>query len=240
MTTTHPLPAAGTTRQVAKLHLINWRGSIGWPWAILVGNFFLALAITSVVDPGSRDNLNLGGMASIFVMTFITYVSAMTQWFSFAVGLSVTRTRFFLATSLFALAQSVLTGAVLLGLLKIEQTTGGWGMQLDFFGLAFLLTDNLGLQLLIYVVPMLAFAALGMVVGVIFRRWGQQGIFVGGLASVAVVGALGVLVTWRRWWPAVGDWLVAQSAPSMLAGWPAVAAVVLAGIAFALVRRAAP
>ena len=55
-----------------------------------------------------------------------------------------------------------------------------------------------------------------------------------------MLGGAAVLLTWRQWWTDLGHWLAGQPSASILAGWPAVLAVVLAGAGYTALRRTTP
>ncbi|MGH4026452.1 MAG: hypothetical protein ACRDRV_17895 [Pseudonocardiaceae bacterium] len=131
-------------------------------------------------------------------------------------------------------------GVVLYLLLQAEQATGGWGMSVNFYGLPFLLQDNPVLQVLVYAVPFLFLSFLGIAIGVVFKRWGQLGMYILGVASALLVGGLAVLATMLGWWPAPGRFLADQTAFSLLAGYPLALAVLIAAAGYLLIRHATP
>lgn len=225
------------TLRVARLQLTPWPITQGWPWGILALAFAANLAIIVGADESGGEP---GGLIAIYIVFFITYIQAMSQVFSFVLGFSVTRYRFYAATSLLALAQSLAYGVVLYLFKLIESATGGWGVSLRFFGLSFLVQDNALLQILVYAVPFLLLAFLGVFLGVVFKRWGTNGVLTLGAGSMVVLGGLAALVTWREQWPGIGNWFADQSAVALLAGWPALLAAVLAAAGFLVIRRATP
>lgn len=177
---------------------------------------------------------------SIYIVVLISQLQTMTQVFPFTLGLGVTRRTFFAATSLVVAVQALVYGSGLALLELLERTTGGWGMSLSFYGLPFLRQDNPVLQVLVYAVPFLFMAFLGVVIGVVFKRWGQLGIYAMSVASAVLAGGLVILATTQDWWPAMGRFIADQSTFSLLVGYPLVLAVLIAAAGYLLIRRATP
>lgn len=224
---------------VARIQLVAWPTAVGWPLGILAIAFAANLLTFAAIadEPGVGAT---GGVASIYVVFFVTYLQSVNQVFPFLSGLSVTRRAYFAGTALLVVAQSVLFALLLLLLLGAELATGGWGVSMQFFGLGYLRHDNLLLQLVVYTVPFLSLGFLGMFLGVVFRRWGTNGMFALALLVLAVLGAVAALVTWRQAWPAVGRWFVDTPPLAMVAGWPLVLAVLLGALAYLGLRRTQP
>jgi len=83
------------------------------------------------------------------------------------------------------------------GLLLVERATDGWGVGLPFFG-GFWVMDNPILQVLVYVVPLLVLAFLGMAVGVMYKRFGSLGLYALIIGTILGFGGLGVLLAWQE------------------------------------------
>lgn len=232
--------APGATWRVARLQLILEPTELAVHWGILALSLGFMIALMASLDDAQRAKVTTGGLSWLYVIVFIRFIVVMTQWFPFAVSLNVTRSRFFAATSLVAAGKAVAYGTALVALLALERATGGWGVSLRFFGLPFLETDGPASQLLAYAAPLVALSYLGTAIGVVFQRWGQAGVVAAATLCLAVIGAVTVVVTWRRWWSAVGDWLVAQTPLTLLGGWMLAVTAALAVLTYALLRRAVP
>jgi hypothetical protein len=226
---------------VVRLQLVNWRFGLGIPLGILalvlVINLVLFGSIGDAIPPDGRAT---GGVLSLYITFGVGYLQTMTQLFTFALGLSVTRRAFYAGVVLLVVVEALGFGAVLLLLKLVEQTTGGWGMGLKFFTLDFLTVADPALQWLVFTVPLLAFAALGVFAGVVFKRWGQTGVYVMTIAVAVVLAAATVLITWRGWWPEVGGWFAGQPIASLFAGYPLVLALLLGAGGWLAIRRATP
>jgi hypothetical protein len=226
---------------VVRLQLVNCRFGLGLPVGILALVFALNLALFgSMGDAIPPDGRMTGGLLSIYIVFGVGYLQTMTQLFTFALGMSVTRRAFYAGVALLATAESLAFGALLLVLSLVERASGGWGLGLRFFTLDFLTVDDPVLQWLVYTVPFLAFAALGTFFGVVFKRWGQPGVYAVVVAGGVALAALAVVITWRDWWPAFGGWFVDQSAAALFAGYPLVLVALLGGAGWLAIRRATP
>lgn len=229
------------TAKATRLLLINGWGPIQLPWFILGLSFTVNLAIfaagQNATDPASRIT---GGLSSIYVMAIVANQQTWTQTFPFAMGLSITRRAFFAGSGIVVLAQSVVAGLGLLALKGLEIVTGGWGLSLQFFALPYVSQDNLLAQFLVYAVPYLMLATLGSVIGVVFTRWGQLGVYTMLGGSILLGGAAVFLVIWRGWQGGTSDFFTGTDPILMMAGYPALLAAAFAGVAFVVVRRATP
>lgn len=227
--------------RVARIQFINAGLTLILPVVILALALLATILIFFVIGDSVPEEGGVGGgLASVYVTMLIVHLQTMTQMFPFAVGLSVTRRVFFGATTLIIVGQSVLYGALFTLCKYIERATDGWGVNLIFFELPFLQHDNVFAQFLAYTVPMLAMTFFGLWIGIVFKRWGQYGVwaFVISLGALAV-GAV-VVVTWQEWWSRIGVFLTDHPPLALQAGYPLVIALVFAGAAYLTTRRAVP
>jgi hypothetical protein len=223
-----------------RIQLVGWQ-MIVMPCVILATTFLLNLAIFTLIGKDIPGGPKTGGaLASAYLVLLIQSGVLMTQQFPYALGLSLTRRTFYAATALLLAAQALVYGVLFYLLKLVEDGTAGWGISMKFFGLPFLVQDNPVFQILIYAVPFLVLGFIGVFAGAVFKRWGLNAVFALGVVTAAVLGAVVTLVTWQRWWPAIGEWLVDQSPVSLFAGWPALLAVALAGAGYLTLRRATP
>ncbi|MCZ2835811.1 hypothetical protein [Modestobacter sp. VKM Ac-2985] len=225
----------------ARLQLINPLVSIGIAWAIVALAFAVNLAIWGLADVATEaSEANTGGLAALYITVIEGFIQAVTMMFPFAMGLSLSRRVFYLGTALVAAVEALGYGLVLTALTAIENATNGWGVGLDFWAPGAVDVGNPALQVVVFAVPMLACAFLGMGLGVLFKRWGTAGIYALTAASIVGVGGLILLLTWRQAWDELGAWLSDRSVESWTIGLPAVAALALAALAYLGLRRAVP
>ena len=226
---------------VVRLHQAHPLVIFGVPWMVVGISFVINVAIWGLADIAAQDpDATTGGVVSLYITVLAVFVQAVTQMFPFAMGLSLSRRTFYLGTALVAAAQSLGYGLALTGLAAAEDVSGGWGVGLDFWAPGIVDVGNPALQVLVFATPMLAFAFLGMGIGVVFKRWGTTGVWTLVLATLVVVGLLVILVTWQQAWGAVAGWLTGQSIATLALTLPAVLAAVCAAASFAGLRRAVP
>lgn len=226
---------------VIRVQTVNLPRLLAWPLGVLLIAVAFNLALFgSIGDAAPPEGRLTGALTSIYVVVGVQYVQVMTQLFPFALGLGVTRRAFYTGTVVRVVLEALSYGLLLFLLGLLEGATDGWGVQLQFFSLGILHQDDPLARWLGYVVPFLAISAVAVFAGVVFQRWGQSGVLVATAASVGLLAGAVALVTWLRWWPAVGAFLTGQSTFVLLAGYPLLIAVVLAGAGWFAIRRAAP
>ena len=222
--------------KVARLHLVD-RFSYTWlVWGILALTFVINLAIYAVIPLTQPGGNFTGALISIYIFMVVIGLQAATRFLPFALTLGVSRRTYYLGTVLLVVSLCALYAAILTALWALEGATSGWGLQLHFFRVPWIL-DGPWYQVLVTTFVLLALVFLfGLWAGLIYRRFGLIGT-VAFLAvwSVLAVGAV-LLVTWRQWWPAVGSYL---SGLNVLAasGMLALAAVAIAGGGYLTIRR---
>jgi hypothetical protein len=227
---------------VARILVTSWLNTLGWPVIILASSFAVNLVIFTAIGDEIPYGAGFvtGGIVSIYIVEAIASGQAITQFFSFAVGLNVTRRTFYLATCLVVLAQSVVFGILLYVCALIEHATAGWGIGLPFFDAVPVTHGNSPVNIAVYAVPMALLSFIGVFIAVVWKRWGNSGFFMLSLLTIVGLGLLGALITWRGGWPAVGAWFVDQPALLLVAGWTLIPVAALAGGGYAVLRRANP
>jgi hypothetical protein len=226
---------------VARIQTVNWLSIFVVPLAVMGSALLLTIVLFAAMgDVAPLEGRTTGALVSIYIMMLVAHVQTMTQVFPFALGMSVTRRAFYGGTALLVLAQAAIFGVALAVLSAIERATGGWGLRIHFFDLPFLAQSNVLAQWLVYVVPFLAVSAMGVFAGVIFKRWGQPGVYTLAIGSILLLGGLAVLVTSQGWWPAVGSFFTGQSTFVLLTVYPLLIALVLGAAGWAAIRRATP
>lgn len=224
----------------ARLHLVApWLLLL--PWAIMASSLAINIFLWGVADVAEQTDGQggTGGLASLYLTLCVVYIQAVSSLLPFAMGLSLTRRTFYVGTSLFAAGQSLTYGVLLYVLLLIERGTGGWGVGLQFFR-GFWVVDNPVLQVLIFAVPMLVLAFLGMAVGAVYKRFGSVGLYALTIGAILGFGGLGVLITWQNSWAGVAAWFTDQSTVGLLAGWPLLLGLLLAAGGYVGVRKVVP
>jgi hypothetical protein len=226
----------------ARLHYFHPLAALGIPWLVVGIAFAINLALWSLagIDQASDGDAFTGGVSSLYITVMVAYVTSVTQLLPYAMGISVSRRTFYLATALVAVVEAVGYGIVIALLAEIEEATGGWGAALEFWAPAAMNVDNFALQVLLSGAPMLALMFIGMGFGVVYKRWGQAAVWGLILGSLVFFGALAILVTGLEAWGAVGRWLGDQSLTTLVAGLPLVLAAAVAALAWLGLRRVVP
>jgi hypothetical protein len=226
---------------VVRMQAVNWYTLVLLPVGTLAVAFVINLLIFGAAGASIEpDDRVTAGIASIYAVVGAAHLSTMTQVFSFAVGLSVTRRTFFAATAVVVAAQAALLGLVLTVLGLVERATSGWGIGMRFFGLPFVEQSNPLAQWAVYTAPMVGISALAVLIGVIVKRWGQGGLYLALLGAAVVLGLAVVVVTGREGWPAVGSFFLDRSALTLFVLFPLVLALALGGAGWLAIRRAVP
>ena len=210
------------------------------PWLIALSSFAINWLIWRIAAIGDQRDAFTGGILALYITELIVFVQAVTQMLPLAMGLSLSRRIYWLGTALFAVALSAGSGVALTVLGLIEDATGGWGAGLEFWVPPPLQAGNLAHQVLASAAPMLAFSFLGIGLGVVYKRWGNSGVWGLTLATVLVLGGLAVLMTWQQWWLPLGSWLTDQSFVTLAIGQPVALAAIAAALSFAGIRRVVP
>ena len=226
--------------KAARLHLIHPSVMLGIPVLVVGISFAINVATWHLTPAGEDDGGFSGGVAALYITVMVVYVQAVTQLLPFAMGVSISRRTFFLGTALMAALQSLGYGVALSALVSIENATGGWGRDLDYWAPGIVEVGNPVLQVFASAAPMLAFAFLGVGMGVVHQRWGQAGTWGLIVGSVVLFGGLALLLTWLQAWGDVGDWFADRSVVSLTVGLPLVVAAVAAIASFPGVRRVVP
>lgn len=225
----------------ARLHLIHPLVGLGFPWLVAGISFAVNWLIWHFADLQHQPGADFtGGVVSLYITVAIVFLQGVTQLLPFAMGVSLSRRTFYLGTALVGLAQAAWYGIALAVLTAIEGATDGWGVGLQFWAPAGVDVDNFFLQILVSGVPMLAFIACGIGIGVVHKRWGNAGTWGLIIVTLVVLGGLSVLVTALGAWATVGIWFADRSVVTLAVSLPVALAVVFGGLSWAGLRRAVP
>lgn len=237
-----PAPVRNRVLTAARLNTVGAGQRLAIPWLVVGAAFLINLLIFSLIraNTDSDDTSVTGAVAAMYFTAAAAHLQTMTQTFPFALSLGITRRDFYMGAGLVLLAESLLHSVGLTVMLAIEGVTGGWGIDLRFFGVGFLVQSNPVAQVVAYSVPLLALGFIGMMVGTLFKRWGQIGVYAAGIGTALVIGLLVVLVTWQQWWGSVGTFFTTTPSLQLTALYPLVIALLAAAGGYLLVRRATP
>lgn len=226
--------------QAARLHLIHPLVILGIPWLVVSISFAINVAVWHLTPAGEEGGGITGGVLALYITVLVVYVQAVTQLLPFSMGISLSRRTFYLGTALVAVVQALFYGVAIATLVAIEKATGGWGAGMQYWAPGAFQVDNFVLQVLASGAPMLAFMSVGVGIGIVHQRWGQNGTWGLIIASMVVFGGLALLITWLEAWRDVADWFADQSAATLTVGLPLAVAAVAAIVSFPGVRRVVP
>jgi hypothetical protein len=157
-----------TWLSVARYQLTNKLGLVTLPWAILTLDFVIVLVIFTAIPAAAHGQSRYAGaLASIYIILLIVGAAAIAQQLPFALALGVSRRSFFIGTALLTVAIAAVYGLGLTVLQLIERGTGGWGLNLHFFRVPYLLAGPWYLSWLTSFVGLTLMFAWGMWFGII-------------------------------------------------------------------------
>lgn len=219
-----------------RVHLAAGPFAILWPWVILVISFIVNFAIFGLLDVPVEARIT-GGLGSIYAVMLFATMALVTQTFPFMLGLGITRRSYFGGTALHLTGHAAVAGVLLTVLNAIEEATGGWGIDLTFFGPGFVDRESVLAQFLVYAVPFLALSTIGLGLGLIHQRWAARGMYLLSGSLMLLVGAAIVLVGSNDGWPWVGRFFTETDVLTLVAGYPAALTVVLGLTIYLGLRR---
>jgi hypothetical protein len=148
----------------------------------------------------------------------------------------VSRRTYFAGTVLLVVGLSAAYGLLLAVLQEVERATAGWGVDMHFFRVSYLLNGPWYQTWLTSFVGLALLFVCGMWFGLVWRRWNIIGLvaFIASLVTALLIAALAI--TWAHVWDGVGHFFTVLSSTG-LTGVLAALAVVLAAGGLATMRR---
>jgi len=194
--------------KVARLHLVD-RFSYTWlVWGVLAFTFVLNWVLFAAIGPTQSDGSFTGALMSIYIFMVVIGVQAAVKFLPFAFTLGVSRRTYYLGTVALVVGLNLVYAVLLTMLWGLEIATDGWGISMHFFQVPWILWGPWYQVLLTNFVLMSLTFLIGMWFGLIYRRFAMIGMVIfSGVLAVIAVGAV-LIITWRQWWPQVGDFLV--------------------------------
>jgi hypothetical protein len=225
-----------TLVKVARYHLVQPIPFLVVAWGILAFSFIVNVVVYALVpnsDPAGAgaapDGHYTGALCSIFLYFLVLGVNSIGRWLPFGLALGVSRRSYYAGTALLAAGLAALDGLVLTGLQAIERATNGWGVQMGFFRVPYLLDGPWYLTWLSSFVGLTLLFLYGMWTGTVYRRWGLTGTIAFIAAQVTVVLAATLLVTWAHGWTGVGHFFTGLTAAGLTGLLALLALALLAG-----------
>ncbi len=220
----------------ARYHLTNRVNYLVLPWAILTFAFVIDVVILALTPVGNTSHRWVGGTATIYVVLFAGGLVSVSRSLPFGLTLGLSRRTYYLGTALLSVILAIVYGGVLTGLQGIERATGGWGMNMAFFRVPYLLNGPWYESWLTSLVFLALLFAYGIWYGLIFRRWGMVGLMTFTATQVAVLTAGAVVASWAHAWGSIGHFFTSLSAMGLTGVLAGLAVALLAG-GFVTMRR---
>lgn len=224
----------GTVVKVARVHLVDRFSYTALPWAIVAFDFVLLLALAASVG-GHNRQFPTGALAAIYVYFLIVGVLSIRS-LPFVLALGVSRRSYYAGTALLAVSLAAVYGLALAALQVIEQATGGWGVSLHFFRVAYILPGPWYLTWLTSFVGLALMFVYGLWFGLVYRRWNLLGLLAFSVVQVIAALVLVIISAHDHAWPAIGHFFTTLSASGLTGLLAALTVALLAG-GYATMRR---
>jgi hypothetical protein len=223
--------------KVARFHLVDRMSYTALPWGVLAFEFVVWLLLIGGVGGGGGRPVPIpGAVAAIYLVFFIVGLLSMTKSLPFAFAIGVGRRSYYAGTVLLAISLAVVNGLALALLTVIERATGGWGLGLEFFRVAYILSGPWYLTWLTSSVLLALMFLYGMWYGLVYRRWNLVGVLAFVATQILAVLVVVIAASHAHAWAAMGRFFTALSAAGLTGLLAALAAVLLAG-GYATIRR---
>lgn len=208
------------------------------PWAWAAFGFVADVVIIQLTPAGHTSHRWVGGLVAVFIVVFVLGVQAVARALPFGLALGVSRRTYFLGATALAVALGACYGLVLAIGQAVERATGGWGMNMGYFRVPYILDGSWYLSWLTASITFVLMFAYGMWYGLVYRRAGLIGTAVFGAAQVSVLALAAIIATWVHGWAGLGHFFATITATGVTAVLAVGAAALLAG-GFATIRRLA-
>ena len=217
-----------TLVKVARYHLVDRMTFVALPWGILAFSFLVNVVVSLSVSTGPRG-IYTGGLATIYVFLLISGALMMTRSLPFGLMLGVSRRSYYLGTGLLVLVLGVVYGLGLTLLQLVERATNGWGVQLHFFRIPWIMDGPWYQTWLTSFVLLVLFFLYGIWSGLVYRRWSLPGL-VAFIAVQLLVALLAVVaVSAAHDWTAVRQFFTTLTVLALTGVLAAVAAAIGVG-----------
>jgi hypothetical protein len=220
--------------KVARYHLVDRISYTAGPWGLLAFHFALIVAIFKMAGPtmdvpGKVVHDQAFNLVVIYVFFMVLGLLAIVRSVPFGLAIGVSRRSYYAGTASLAVALAAVYGLALTVLQAIERATGGWGMDLHFFRIPYVLDGPWYLTWLTSFVGLSLMFIYGMWWGLVYRRWNLLGLLAF-IAALGIVLGAGVVVTSHAHaWSAIGRFFTTLSAAGLTGLLAALAVALLAG-----------
>jgi hypothetical protein len=232
--------------KVIRLHLANQATYIYVPATVIAATFMLSIALYGVLllgleEDAPRQLYGLGGFQFVpFYYGVTVGIQAMMYTYPFAMAMSLTRREYINGTTALAglFAGSVAT--LFVAGRGIEELTGGYGIGFHYFAMLGWFTQYGWWEQWLFLVGLcLMLFMAGFCCTTVFKRGGAIRLVIE--LTVWTMGLVGLiaLVTWREWWPVIGEWVL-ELTPGSTGGYLLVIAGLFSIGSYWSIRKAVP
>ena len=224
-----------TLVNVGRYHLIDRFTWLALPWGIMAFSFLVNIGVALAVPTSSRG-IYTGGLVSLYVFMLLCGSLSMTRSLPFGLMMGISRRTYYAGTALLVLTLSVVYGLALTVLQLVERATNGWGLNLHYFRIPWIMDGPWYETWLTSFVLLVAFVLYGMWYGLVFRRWSVPGLVTFVAAQIVVALLAVVAVSATHSWSGVGHFFTTVTALA-LTGVLAVVALAMGFGGLTTVRR---
>ena len=200
-----------TLVNVGRYHLVDRITWLALPWGIMAFSFLVNIGVALAV-PTSPDGIYTGGLVSLYIFMLLCGSLSMTRSLPFGLMMGISRRTYYAGTALLVLTLGVVYGLGLTLLQLIERASNGWGLNLHYFRIPWILNGPWYETWLTSFVLLVAFVLYGMWYGLVFRRWSVPGLvaFIAAQILVALLAVIAVSATGS--WSGVGHFFTTVTA----------------------------
>jgi hypothetical protein len=224
-----------TLVNVGRYHLIDRFTWLALPWGIMAFSFLVNIGVALAVPTSSRG-IYTGGLVSLYVFMLLCGSLSMTRSLPFGLMMGISRRTYYAGTALLVLTLGVVYGLGLTLLQVVERATDGWGLNLHYFRIPWIMDGPWYETWLTSFVLLVAFVLYGMWYGLVFRRWSVPGLVTFVAAQIVVALLAVVAVSATHSWSGVGHFFTTVTALA-LTGVLAVIALAMGFGGLTTVRR---
>lgn len=198
--------------KVARIHVVDRITAFLLPWGVLALSFAVNITIHAMI-PNSPDGGSVaGGVVALYIFLCVVGAVSVTRSLPFALTLGLSRKTYFLGTVTYVLALAAVYAAALTVLRVVERAAGGWGVNMRFFRLPWLLDGPLAQTWATSFVLLSLFFVYGLWLGLVHRRWGVPGMVAFVAAQVILVLGFIAITTLTDSWTGVGSFFLTLGA----------------------------
>ncbi len=222
--------------KVVRFHLVDRTSYMALPWAVLTFDFVVWLTLAASAGGSSSKPIPSGALAAIYIFFVVAGMLSSLRSLPFAFALGISRRAYYAGTALLAVALAAVDGLGLALLQIIERGSGGWGVGLHFFQVAYILAGPWYLTWLTSFVLLTLMFIYGMWFGLLYWRWNLVGVLAFAAAQIVIGVIAAVTVSQADAWPVIGRFFTTLGAAGLTGLLAALVAVLLAG-GYATMRR---